>query len=380
MRSASSADRVRRHAAAAGVGGVEVDLDQAAQHAVGRLGAPRPAIAPAWRGRRCGRRRRTARRRRPCWSAVRRGSASCTRAATSACLSPASGWRFSPTSVMPSSASSSTSEAGYVLVTAIRVISLRSRPAASHAAWMRCSVSASPAAISSRRRSSQHHDASEATGRRALAPVGEQSFVLDRAGVGTDVGDLDAQIRQLRDHPGADVDRRRAPRGGGPGAGHRSIDVVGHLLGHLVAAATGAGAHPRPSAAAPGRAAPRRRPGPRRRPARRGRRAQRRRARRRSSASSTGTQSATRTSTATPELVGHQRVDRPARCRSRRPDVVGLGDVGAVHLRHRVRAVDAQRLGERGVVAHHDVAGRRRSSCRGSARRTGPRCGRRGGR
>jgi hypothetical protein len=68
--------------------------------------------------------------------------------ATAAALGAASWSRFSPKSCWPSSVSATTSSAGLVLVTAMSVISLASRPAAAHAAATRALVAARFAASS----------------------------------------------------------------------------------------------------------------------------------------------------------------------------------------------------------------------------------------
>ena len=71
--------------------------------------------------------------------------------ATAAALGAASWSRFSPKSAWPSSASATTSSAGLVLVTAMSVISLASRPAAAHAAATRAWIAARLPASSARR-------------------------------------------------------------------------------------------------------------------------------------------------------------------------------------------------------------------------------------
>ena len=101
---------------------VERDLDQRGDASGRAAAAAARARRPAAAGRPSGRRRRSARPSAPCCAAAARRSASAGEVRALARASAAASWsRFSPTSVTPSPASSRTSEAGNVLVTAISV-------------------------------------------------------------------------------------------------------------------------------------------------------------------------------------------------------------------------------------------------------------------
>ena len=92
------------------------------------------------------------------------------------------------------------------------------------------------------RRRPDDGDGAEPPGVLPLAAVGEPALVLDRALGRAEVGDLDVECRQLGDHAGAHVDRRRAPGRGGARLRDDRGDGIGQLGGQLVAASAG----PRP--------------------------------------------------------------------------------------------------------------------------------------
>ena len=141
------------------------------------------------------------------------------RSSHSARLSPASGWRFSPTSVTPRSARIRTSLAGKNLVTATRVTSPGSRPAAvggvgdPPAYGVETGGDLVAPAAGSRR---DPDDARLAPRRAAVAAVGEEVGRL--AGARRQVDHLDAVALELGPHARAHVEGRRTPRGGGPAA------------------------------------------------------------------------------------------------------------------------------------------------------------------